>query len=149
MTRKELFFRYFGRTPNGGQLLHLVDSEYFCQSLFVFSLSLGASFLFHKKKTQLRSRDIKPDAEERESVLDSIVPKRDGGKKKKNVVSWTLWRALLFSPTPPLFLFRAHLQSRSSDDFRTFRRREEGTNGAHVSSHLFLFCAHANYVPLF
>ena len=27
---------------------------------------MGASFLFHKKKTQLRSRDIKPDAEERE-----------------------------------------------------------------------------------
>ena len=31
MTRKELFFRYFGRTPNGGQLLRLGDSEYFCQ----------------------------------------------------------------------------------------------------------------------
>ena len=39
------------------------------KSLFVFSLSLGASFLFHKK-TQLRSRDIKPDAEERERERD-------------------------------------------------------------------------------
>ena len=37
------------------------------KSFRFLSLSSGASFLFHKTKTQkLRSRDIKPDAEERE-----------------------------------------------------------------------------------
>ena len=43
MTRKELFFRYFGRTPNGGQLLHLVDSEYF---VLYLGFQIISSFFF-------------------------------------------------------------------------------------------------------
>ena len=39
---------------------------------------MGASFLFNfKKKTQLRSRDIKPDAEERERETERETEKRE------------------------------------------------------------------------
>ena len=90
---------------------------------------------------------VRTTTQKRESVLDSIVPKRDGGKKK-NVVSWTLWRALLFSPTPPLFLFRAHLRSRSSDDFRTFRRERTARTSRRIFFS-FVLTQIIVYVPLF
>ena len=65
---------------------------------------------------------------------------RDGGKKKNlDAARSSLRPRLSFARISSLV--RATTFGPSDD--------AKGTNGAHVSSHLFLFCAHANYVPLF
>ena len=77
-TRKRRLRSFFGTQKAQREKSNVVDKkeEIFDDTLNVtqgqksfrfLSLSSGASFLFHKTKTQkLRSRDIKPDAEERE-----------------------------------------------------------------------------------
>ena len=84
---------------------------------------------------------VRTSERERERhLLDSIVPKRDGGKKKNlDAARSSLRPRLSFARISSLV--RATTFGPSDD--------AKGTNGAHVSSHLFLFCAHANYVPLF
>ena len=77
---------------------------------------------------------------ERDVFWISIVPKRDGGKKKN-------LDAARSSLRPRLSLSRASAVS-FERRLSTFRRREGNERLARLVAS-FLFCAHANYVPLF